>query len=140
MKSPIAAAEALLKKCRFVTLCTLTHTGYPRPCTIRVQKNHGVQTLYMLSSMDRKHFEYLGESPKAGISFGNEEQDVTLLGKVRIITDPAIKLQLWEKWKNRPDNYESLDQIASSKFCVFEFNTVEGKYNEGRYIAHKFYF
>lgn len=140
MKNPIAAAEALLKKCSFVTMCTTTYTGYPRPFTIRVQKNVGVKTLYMLSNMERKHYEYLAEYPKAGISFGNSEQDVTLLGKVRIITDPAVKNQLWEKWKNRPATANREDYVDSPKYCVLEFNTVEGKYNYGKEISQKFSF
>lgn len=114
-------AEALLEKTAFVTLASVTADGYPRGCILVKVANRGFRTVYVSTgTTSRKTGEFLA-NPKAGLSYGDEKDGVTLLGAVRVLNEKAQKAPYWQEWMGAhfPKGPDDPD------FCVLEFTAEE---------------
>lgn len=94
-----AEAAKLLASTRSVTMSSVDSEGYPVPVAMVPVKTDGLQTIYMSTMTSSSKVKNIQANPKAGVSFYNGYDGVTLIGKMEIETDPAIKEEVFdEKW------------------------------------------
>ncbi|MFV0399443.1 MAG: pyridoxamine 5'-phosphate oxidase family protein [Oscillospiraceae bacterium] len=80
---------------RYCTLCLMEEDGYPTASAITVSKNDGIKTLTFdtgLASNKAKRIEKCG---KAAVNFCDDSVNITLVGDIEIVTDPAVKEEMW---------------------------------------------
>ena len=111
----------ILDECPTITLASVTEAGYPR-CAILVQVAHeGFQKIYVSTGTSSRKTAHFRVNPKAGVSFGKGDDGVTLIGKVRILSDPAERNRYWQDWMR--DHFPL--GTEDPEFCVLEFTTEE---------------
>ena len=101
--------------------CVLALTdldGYPKATAKTVVKNDGINTLFFTTSGHNK--KLVENCNRAGICFFSLEQgyNITLIGKIEVITDPKIRKKMWtkecEEFWNGPED---------ENYCVLKFTT-----------------
>ncbi len=117
----ITKAEDLLTKSSEITLASINEKGYPIVRVLSKTKSDGIRKFWVstgLSSAKIKHFK---ANPKASACFFNEGNGVTLVGKVSIHNDYAIKAEMWFDWfiEHYPGG------IDDPNYCILEFETEE---------------
>lgn len=91
-------AAALLERAETVILASIGPDGYPRPVPLSKIKSEGCSTVWMAtgkSSLKTKDFSL---NPKGGLCFYENGNSVALTGEVEVVTDEAVKKELWQDW------------------------------------------
>lgn len=91
-------AAALLQKCEVVALTSVNKEGYPRPVPVTKVKADGYATVWMATGYDSWKTNDFRRNPKAGLCYYEAADSVCLTGRVEVITDPAVKQELWQDW------------------------------------------
>ncbi len=95
-------AAKLLASTRSVTISTVDAEGYPVPVAMVPVKRDELQTLYFSSMTSSSKVKNIQANPKTGVSFYNGYDGVTLVGEMEIVTDRAIKKEVFdEKWMSK---------------------------------------
>ena len=94
----IKEAELLLEKCRMLSVSSITEKGYPRVCILAKVKAEGCKTFYFSTAASSKKITHYKKNPKAGVTFYDGNDTVTLLGKMIVIEDKKTKDSLWDDW------------------------------------------
>ncbi len=87
-------AAELLSRCDVLTLTSINENGYPRTCLVSKLKAEGFRDIYVETSKRSElagkatHFE---RCTKASVCFFQGGDSVTLVGDVKIISDPQEK-------------------------------------------------
>lgn len=134
MTNIIKDAEQLLEKCPVLSVSSVTEIGYPRICFLAKIKAEGCKVIYFSTGTNSAKITHYLKNPKAGVSYFNEGDSVTLLGKMTIIEDKSIKEMLWQDWfinhfpqgKNDP-NY-AIIKFEAEKATIYinqQFETVK---------------
>lgn len=117
----VKKASEMLEKCNEIILASVSENGYPRACVISRIKSEGIRKIWAatgLSSVKVRHFK---ACPKASACFYRNGNSVTLVGKVSVIQDPAIKAEMWIDWfiEHFPGG------IDDPNYCILEFEADE---------------
>ncbi|MDO5581519.1 MAG: pyridoxamine 5'-phosphate oxidase family protein [Planctomycetia bacterium] len=114
-------SAALLDQCPTLVLSSITEEGYPRGCVLVKVSNEGFQKIRVSTGTSSRKTKHFLANPKASICFYNGADGVTLLGKIRVLTDPKESDLYWQDWM--------IDHFPLGKndpeFCVLEFTTEE---------------
>lgn len=114
-------AADMLKKCGEITLASVSEEGYPRICVVSKIKSEGIKKLWVstgLSSVKVRHFQ---QNDKASVCFSSNGNSVTLVGKVSVIQDPAVKAEMWLDWFI--NHYTG--GIEDPNYCILQFEAEE---------------
>lgn len=117
----VKKAGELLCKSSEVTLASVSENGYPRVCVLSKIKSEGVRKFWVATGSVSRKVSHFKENPKAGACFYSGGNSVTLVGKVSIIQDPAVKAEMWLDWfiEHFPGG------IDDPNYCVLCFETEE---------------
>jgi len=94
--------------------------GYPTASTITVSKNNGIKWLTFCTGLGSNKTKRIDLCNRASICFSSDEPlyNITLIGKIEVITDSEIKKEMW---------YDGLDNHFSGpedkNYCVLKFVT-----------------
>ena len=91
-------AEAMLQRSKVVILTSVNKEGYPRPVPISKIKSEGLSAIWMATGLNSEKTKDFLANPKAGLCFQEQGNSVALTGEVEIITDNALKKELWLDW------------------------------------------
>lgn len=91
-------AEAMLQRCEVVVLTSINKEGYPRPVPMSKINSDGISVIWMATGLNSVKTKDFLANPKAGVCFQEQGNSVALTGEVEIITDNAIKKELWQDW------------------------------------------
>lgn len=96
--------------------------GYPTVSTISIAKSDGIKWLAFGTSLDIPKIKRIEKCNKASVCVNSKEYNITLVGTVKVITDPEIKNEMW---------YDGLTGFFNGyddpNYCVLMFET--GRYN-----------
>ena len=98
MKTMKEKATLLLDTSEVVILTSINSEGYPRPVPMSKIKSEGIRTIWMSTGKNSLKTKDFRKNPKAGVCFYSQGNSVALTGEVEIITDPALKQELWQEW------------------------------------------
>lgn len=91
-------AAALLKKCESVTIASVDANGYPRPVQMSKIKANGFNEVWTATGADSVKVADFKRNGKAGLCYDCYGDSVALRGTVEIITDDAIRKEMWQDW------------------------------------------
>lgn len=91
-------AEILLQHCEVVVLTSVDQAGYPRPVPMSKIKSEGCATVWMATGTDSVKTKDFSKNPKAGLCYSENGNSVALTGEVEIVSDEAMKKNMWQDW------------------------------------------
>ena len=101
-------------------MAVIDFDGYPTASTISVSKNEGISSLSFCTSFDSIKVKRIQKCNYASVCISSSEPffNITLVGKIEVITDPKIKKEMW---------YDGLEHYFTGyedeNYCVLKFVT-----------------
>lgn len=117
----VTKAAEMLEISSEITLASINENGYPRICVLSKTKSEGIKKIWASTGMSSTKIRHFKENPKASACFYSGGNSVTLVGKVSVTQDPAVKAEMWIDWfiNHFPGG------IDDPNYCVLEFETEE---------------
>ena len=115
----IGKANSIVNEARTATLATIGADGYPCAATVSNDKTDGIYKMHFSSDMDGVKAQSIRQNPHVSVCYCKGSDNVTLIGEARVLTDKAIKYELWQDWfiEHFPGGEND------SNYCVIEFTT-----------------
>ena len=103
---------------QYCTLSLIDLDGYPFADTISIAKADGIRWLTFCTGLSSRKVKRINKSNRASVCVNSSGYNITLVGTVEVLTDPAIKKEMW---------YVGTDEYYSGSddpdYCVLRFNT-----------------
>lgn len=125
-------AAALLERCDIISLASVNEEGFPRICTMSKAGGEGMGRIYFATGTSSRKTAHFISNPKAGVSYGDEKDSVTLTGTIKIVEDETLKRSLWKDWyiEHFPGGPED------PEYCVLRFDAREATiYIGGEFVT-----
>jgi len=118
----IIAANTVKNKTFNNEICYLSlidEDGYPTTSVITPAKSDELKTVWLCTMLDSNHARRIANCSRASVSFTSAEYCVNLVGDIEVITDAAVKQEMW------------YDRLAyhfpcgetDPNYCVLKFTT-----------------
>lgn len=91
-------AAALLAQCETVTVVSVDAEGYPRPVPMAKIRTNGHNEVWMATGADSVKVADFTKNRKAGLCYASYGDSVAMRGTVEVITDEALRRELWQEW------------------------------------------
>lgn len=114
----VEKAGKLLGSCDEIMLASVSAEGYPRACVLSRTKSEGIRKVYAATGAIGEKVRHFKANPKASVCFYQGGDSVTLVGRVTVRQDRAIKEEMWLDWF---DNHFA--GIDDPNYCILEFET-----------------
>lgn len=101
LTGPRRYAADMLAACETVSFATVNEDGYPRVCIVSPVKVEGYATVFFSTSASSEKVRQLMENPKSSVCYQLGGDSQTLVGTARVLTDLAVKKDLWRDWMLR---------------------------------------
>lgn len=88
----------LLQRTETVQVASVSPAGYPRVCAVKRLKADNFDEIYFSTSTSSVKARHFISNPKAGLSYNNDNDSVSLVGKVEIVMDLKTKKDCFEDW------------------------------------------
>lgn len=119
----IKQAEELLAKCYVCSVASVSEEGYPRICILAKLKSESIKELWFSTGASGTKIRHFKSNNKAGVTFYDGGDSVTLTGTMEIIEDKSLKQDLWQTWATfLGDHFMGLDD---PEFAVVKFKAKE---------------
>lgn len=119
----IKQAEELLAKCHVCSVASVSEEGYPRICILAQLKSNGIKELLFSTGASGTKVRHFKSNDRAGVTFYDGGDSVTLTGTMEIIEDTSIKQDLWKEWAKFLCNH--FTGADDSEYCVLKFHAKE---------------
>ena len=132
------AAEIISSERLDCILALIDVDGYPTASTITVSKNNGIKWITFVTGLDSNKSKRIVKCNRASVCFASHDPapaplyNITLVGKIEIITDLEIKKDMWyegcENHFNGPEdpNYCVLKLITERYNLFIEWQNLTG--------------
>lgn len=121
----IEKAEKLLAGCKVCTVASVSEKGYPRICVLMPLKTSGIKEFWFSTGASGTKVRHFKSNGKAGVTFYNGGDSVTLTGDMDIVTDASVKNALWEDRKDFLGRHFPNGGKNDPEYCVIHFTAVE---------------
>ena len=118
----------------YVVLSLIDENGYPTGSTVTISKAEGIKWMSFFGDTDGNKVKRITENNKASVCIASNEYNITLVGTIEMITDPAIKKEHWQEvfasaYNAQPDNpqYRILKFNTTSYNLFFSEGDLEAK-------------
>ena len=101
-------------------MAVIDFDGYPTASTISVSKNDGIKCLTFCTAFNSIKVKRIEKCNLASVCISSSEPffNITLVGKITVVTDPKIKEEMW---------YDGLEHYFTGyedeNYCVLKFVT-----------------
>ena len=103
----------------YCVIALIDENGYPTASTISTAKSEGINTIYFCTGLQSNKAKRIRQCDKAAVCFNTGgEYNINLVGKIEIITDSAVKAEMW--YSGLEQNFSGADD---PDFCVLKFTT-----------------
>lgn len=118
----IEKAESLLTQCKVCTVASVSEKGYPRICVLMPLKTNGIKEFWFSTGASGTKVRHFKQNDKAGVTFYNGGDSVTLTGSMEIVTDNAVRNELWSDFlaKHFPNGGKD-----DPDYCILHFTAIE---------------
>jgi len=79
----------------YAALALIDENGYPTVSTLTIAKADGIKWLTFNTSLGRDSVKRIKKCNRAGVCINSSEYNITLVGKVEILTDSGTKKDMW---------------------------------------------
>ncbi|MDP4090102.1 MAG: pyridoxamine 5'-phosphate oxidase family protein [Bacillota bacterium] len=114
-------AADMLAECDEITLASISEAGYPRICVVSKIKSEGIRKLWAATGLNSVKVRHFNQNDKASACFYKDENSVTLIGRVSVIADPAVKAEMWIDWFI--DHFQ--EGVEDPNYCILQFEAEE---------------
>lgn len=101
----------------YCTLALLDNEGYPATSTISISRADGIRWLTFCTRRGSKE-ERIRRCNKASVCINSPQYHISLVGRVELLTDIAIKKEMWYSGLSR-----SFSGAFDPDYCVLKFTT-----------------
>lgn len=118
----IQKAEKLLSQCNVCTVASVSEKGYPRICVLMPLKTDGIKEFWFSTGSSGTKVRHFKNSDKAGVTFYNGGDSVTLTGIMEVVEDKTVKDNLWRDFlgKHFPNGGKD-----DPEYCILHFTAKE---------------
>lgn len=115
----IEKANILVNTSDTAYIAVIDENNYPSVSTISSIKTAGIFNAYFATGISTNKAVRILKNNRVSVCYNKEGDNVTLVGKARILTDKDIKHTLWEDWfiNHFPDGMDDPD------YCIIELIT-----------------
>lgn len=121
----IKRAENLLKKCNVCTVASVTEKGYPRICVLAPLRTNGIKEFWFSTAASGNKVRHFLKNDKAGVTFFNGGDSVTLTGTMELVGDKAVKDALWEEHSGLLSRHFTNGGKDDPEYCILRFTAGE---------------
>lgn len=119
----IKKAEELLEKCYICSVASVSEEGYPRICMLSKLKSKGINELWFSTGANGTKFKHFKLNSKAGVTFYDGGDSVTLTGIMENVENKDVKQDLWKEWSGFLQNH--FKGVDDPDFAVLKFQAKE---------------
>lgn len=119
----IKQAEELLEKCYVCSVASVSEEGYPRICMLAKLKSDGIKELWFSTGASGTKVRHFKSNDKAGVTFYDGGDSVTLTGTMEMIEEKAVKQDLWKEWADFLRNH--FEGADDPEYAVLKFTAKE---------------
>jgi len=101
------------------TLALIDEDGYPTASVITPAKSDGLRWLTLCTILGENRARRAKNCGRASVSFNSPEYCINLVGDIEVITDPAVKSEMWYDGLA----YHFPGGETDPNYCVLKFNT-----------------
>lgn len=94
----ISKAEAIMKVAITAVIATIDENGFPRASTISNLKTESIKHAWFATGLSTGKARCIRLNNKAGLCYCDGNNNVTLMGRIEILTEPEIKKEMWIDW------------------------------------------
>ncbi|MCL2148520.1 MAG: pyridoxamine 5'-phosphate oxidase family protein [Methanomassiliicoccaceae archaeon] len=102
----------------YAALALIDEDGRPTASTLTIAKADGIKWVTFCTSLGRDSAKRAGRCGRASVCVNSSEYNITLVGRVEVLTDPEVKRDMWfppmEGHWSGPDDPD---------YCVLRFTT-----------------
>lgn len=117
-------AADLIDKASILTFASINEKGFPRPVPLEKIANEGIRVIYFVTGLSSAKTGHVKANPKAGISFVDGSNTVSLTGTVEVLTDETSKQKFW---KDDLAQHFPTGQ-TDPNYCVYKFTSTGADY------------
>ncbi|MCL1800573.1 MAG: pyridoxamine 5'-phosphate oxidase family protein [Promicromonosporaceae bacterium] len=115
-------ANELIQKFQYASIGVIDENGYPSVSAISLLRPRAIAELFFTTTLDSNKARRLLANNKASINCFDDDNNITLVGEVEIVSDTKRKQECWQSWvENGSDIYP--DGISDPNYCFVKFNT-----------------
>ncbi|MCL2376322.1 MAG: pyridoxamine 5'-phosphate oxidase family protein [Defluviitaleaceae bacterium] len=103
----------------YVVLSLIDENGYPTSSTVTISKADGVNWMTFIGDIDGNKEKRIRKCSKASVCLASNNYNITLVGTMEILTDPAVKKEHWQKVFQEAYNAN----YDNPQYCILRFNT-----------------
>ena len=100
-------------------LSLIDEDGYPTTSVITPAKSDGLKAVYLCTGLESNHARRIAKNMRASMSFTSTEYCVNLVGDIEVITDAAVKSEMW--YDGLAYHFPGGD--TDPNYCVLKFTT-----------------
>ncbi len=119
----INKAEQLLTKCSVCSVASVSECGYPRICLLAPLKTKGIKEFWFSTGASGTKVRHFKSNSKAGVTFFDGGDSVTLTGNMEIVDDKKTKDDLWNEWRDFLSRHFPNGGNNDPEYCVIHFVT-----------------
>lgn len=118
-KKLVARAESIMKASENAIISLVDDEGFPRTSAISSLKTEGIKHAWFSTGLSSGKARCIQKNNKASLCYCDGSNNVTLMGKVEILTEPEIKKAMWLDWfiDHFPGGTED------PNYCILKFTT-----------------
>jgi len=125
----IGRANEIVNSTAEACIGVIDEGGFPSVSTVSSVKTDGIYKVFFATGIEANKTKRILNNGKTSVCFQTGGDNVTLVGEARIVTDRAVKHELWQDWfiAHFPEGADD------PTYCVIEFTAqraslwVEGK-------------
>ena len=128
----VSRAESIVSNASVATIARVDSGGYPSASTISRIGNEGIGVVWFATGLKSRKAQAFKLNNKASVCYREGESNITLVGTIKIVTDPELKRELWLDWFI--DHFAG--GITDPNYCLLRFTThraclwIDGQYEE----------
>jgi len=100
------------------TLALINENGYPTASTVSIVKADGIKWMTFGVTLSENKSKRVAKCNRASVCVNSDEYNITLVGTAEIITDAAVKQEMW-----KPGFEHHWSGADDPEFAVLRFNT-----------------
>jgi general stress protein 26 len=126
-------SNSILVESGVVTLASVDENGYPRICVLSCLQPKDIGTILVSTGTYGTKASHFKKNPKASVCVFDKRDSVTLIGEVEIVTDMAVKKDIFLDWM-----YKHFTGVDDPNYFVLAFHpTVATVWIDGHFATYR---
>ena len=118
MEKAARIVESIIGEGSRLVLSQIDLDGYPTSATITASKAEGLRTIYFCTGLESNKAKRIRQDNRSSICYSNDDYNISLVGKMEIVTDPILKEEMW--YGGLSNHFKDHEDPG---YCVLKFTT-----------------